>query len=197
MIHIYCLFKSGIVLQIQVSIFYIFGKIFNPEKLRILNGLYFHLMVGIFNQQTAPRCEESSFLPFCSLHVYSYMYVYIYINAYTQTRACMLSRLCVLNHFSHVWLFVTLRTVARQAPMSMEFSRQEHWSGLLCPPGDLPDLLFDPNRDWTFISCISCIGRRILYHWATWEAHTHTHTHTHIYMYIHMHTYTHTHAYNV
>ena len=31
-------------------------------------------------------------------------------------------------------------TVARQAPLSMGFSRQEHWSGLPCPPpGDLPD----------------------------------------------------------
>ena len=31
-------------------------------------------------------------------------------------------------------------TVAHQAPLSMEFSRQEHWSGLPCPPpGDLPD----------------------------------------------------------
>ena len=29
-------------------------------------------------------------------------------------------------------------TVARQAPLSMGFSRQEHWSGLPCPPpGDL------------------------------------------------------------
>ena len=25
-------------------------------------------------------------------------------------------------------------------------------------------------RDWTCISCISCIGRQILYHWATWKA---------------------------
>ena len=32
---------------------------------------------------------------------------------------------CVLNCFSHVWLFVTLWTVACQAPLSMEFSRQE------------------------------------------------------------------------
>ena len=31
-------------------------------------------------------------------------------------------------------------TVAHQAPLSMEFSRQEYWSGLPCPsPGDLPD----------------------------------------------------------
>ena len=40
---------------------------------------------------------------------------------------------------SRVWLFVTPRTVAHQAPLSMEFSREEYWSGLPCPsPGDLP-----------------------------------------------------------
>ena len=39
---------------------------------------------------------------------------------------------CVLSHFSHVRLFATLQTVARQAPLSMRFSRQEYWSGLPC-----------------------------------------------------------------
>ena len=42
--------------------------------------------------------------------------------------------------FSRVWLFVTPWTVALQAPLSMEFSRREYWSGLPFPsPGDLPD----------------------------------------------------------
>ena len=41
---------------------------------------------------------------------------------------------------SHVQLLVTTWTVAHQAPLSMGFSRQEHWSGLPCPPpGDLPN----------------------------------------------------------
>ena len=36
--------------------------------------------------------------------------------------------------------FVTPWAVAHKAPLSMEFSRQENWSGLPCPlPGDLPD----------------------------------------------------------
>ena len=36
--------------------------------------------------------------------------------------------------------FVTSWTVAHQAPLSIEFSRQEFWSGLpFPPPGDLPD----------------------------------------------------------
>ena len=39
-----------------------------------------------------------------------------------------------------VQLFVTPWTVVCQAPLSMEFSRQEYWSGLPFPtPGDLPD----------------------------------------------------------
>ena len=47
---------------------------------------------------------------------------------------------CVLSRFSRVCLFVTLWTVAHQAPLSMGFSRQEYWSALLCPlPGDLPN----------------------------------------------------------
>ena len=47
---------------------------------------------------------------------------------------------CILSCFSHVQLFVTLWTVACQAPLSMGLSRQEYWSGLPCPPpGYLPD----------------------------------------------------------
>ena len=55
-------------------------------------------------------------------------------------------RVCVLNHFSPVRLFVTLWTVACQAPLSMGFSRQQYQSGLLCPlPGDLPDPGIEPT----------------------------------------------------
>ena len=47
---------------------------------------------------------------------------------------------CVLSHFSCVRLFVTLWTLAPQAPLSMRYCRQEYWSGWPCPPpGDLPD----------------------------------------------------------
>ena len=40
---------------------------------------------------------------------------------------------CVLSRFGHVQLFATPWTVACQAPLSVGFSRQEHWSGLPCP----------------------------------------------------------------
>ena len=47
-------------------------------------------------------------------------------------------RACMLSHFSSVQLFETLWTVAYQAPLSIEFSRQENWSGLPClHSGDL------------------------------------------------------------
>ena len=53
--------------------------------------------------------------------------------------------LCVLSPFSRVPLSVTPWTVARQTPLSMGFSRQEYWSGLLGPPpGDLPDPGIEP-----------------------------------------------------
>ena len=69
---------------------------------------------------------------------------------------------CVL---SHVQLCATPWTLACQMPLPMEFSRQEYWSGLPFPTsGDLPD------RDQTYISCVSCIGRQILYPCTNWEA---------------------------
>ena len=51
-----------------------------------------------------------------------------------------------VGSLSHVRLFVTPWTVARQAPLSMEFSRQEYWSGLPFPfPGDLPSPGIEPR----------------------------------------------------
>ena len=50
----------------------------------------------------------------------------------------------MLSCFSRVRLFATLWT--RQGPLSMDFSRQEYWSGLPCPPpGDLPDPGIEPT----------------------------------------------------
>ena len=44
------------------------------------------------------------------------------------------------------YLIVTPWTVARQAPLSMGFSRQDYWSGLPCPPPeDLPSPEMEPK----------------------------------------------------
>ena len=51
----------------------------------------------------------------------------------------------MLSHFHPVRHFETIWTIARQAPLSMGFSRQEYRSGLPCPPpGDLPDSGIEP-----------------------------------------------------
>ena len=52
--------------------------------------------------------------------------------------------MCVCVH-SHVWVCATPWSVARQALLSMGFSRQENWSGLPFPsPGDLPTQGLNP-----------------------------------------------------
>ena len=51
-----------------------------------------------------------------------------------QTLKWALLLLLLLSHFSCVQLCVTLWAATRQAPLSMEFSRQEYYFGLPCPP---------------------------------------------------------------
>ena len=59
-------------------------------------------------------------------------------SAHTQEQLADLA--VVAQLLSHGQLFSTPWTVARQAPLSMGFPRQEYWSGLPFPsPGDLPD----------------------------------------------------------
>ena len=73
----------------------------------------------------------------------------------------------VLSHFSDVWLFVTLWTVAREPPLSMGLSRQEYWSGLPFPsPGDLPD----PGIKPTLLMSVAVAGGFFTAS-ATWKAH--------------------------
>ena len=67
---------------------------------------------------------------------------------------------------SHIRFFATLWTVVCQAPLSMEFPRQEYWSGLpFSPPGDLPIPGIEP------MSLRSpALADRIFPTSATWEA---------------------------
>ena len=47
-------------------------------------------------------------------------------------------------------LTLTLWSVAPKAPLSMEFARQEYWSGLQCPsPADLPNPGTEPEESPT------------------------------------------------
>ena len=77
---------------------------------------------------------------------------------------CML-----LSHFSRVRLFATLWTVALHVLLSLGFFRQEHWSGLPCPPpGDLPNPGIEPASHY-----VPCIAGGFFTTSATWEAQSH------------------------
>ena len=74
---------------------------------------------------------------------------------------------CVCTQFlSHVWLCAIPRTRALQAPLSMEFSKQEHWSGSpFPPPGDLPNPGIKPTS-----LALPALAGRFFPTSTTWEA---------------------------
>ena len=78
-----------------------------------------------------------------------------------------LFKLCVhAQLLSWVQLFEMPWTVACQAPLSLEFSTQEYWSGLpFLPPGDLPN----PGIKPTSLTSPALAGE-FFTTWATWEA---------------------------
>ena len=86
----------------------------------------------------------------------------------TRARLNWSQGVCMLSHFSRVWLFATLWTVACQAPLSMGFSRQEYWSGLPCLLlGDLsdqgikPESLTSPALAGRFFTTIATLEARV------------------------------------
>ena len=109
-----------------------------------------------FRDTVKPACglpgsekEEKSLIPkvrdtvyfifFASEEITFIFFFFLEITFKEQAQVISISA-CVLSWFSHVQLFVTPGTVALQALLSVEFSRQEYWSGLPFPsPGDLPD----------------------------------------------------------
>ena len=72
----------------------------------------------------------------------------------------------VLSSFSVFQLYATLWTVAHQTSLSMEFSRQEHWSGFLCPPPGGPP---DPEIKLASLTSPALAGGFFTAR-ATWEA---------------------------
>ena len=90
-----------------------------------------------------PLAPPGKLLLLSSISFYDYATICLSIHLLMDI---LVVSMCMLSHFSCVWLFATLWTVAHQAPPSMGFSKQEYWSGLLCPPpGDLPDPGIEPS----------------------------------------------------
>ena len=94
-------------------------RMFSNKKLKPPGSYFKHCLWGTFSG----RCSHHASVFLC------------HQRQLPPPRACKLSQ-----SLSRVRL-----SAARQAPVSMAFSRQEHWSGLPCPPpGDLPDLVVEP-----------------------------------------------------
>ena len=72
----------------------------------------------------------------------------------------------VLSHFSHVWLFATLWTVAHQAPLSMRIFQARILEWVAMPSSRGPSR----PRDQTYASYVSCAAGRFFTTSATWEA---------------------------
>ena len=113
----------------------------------------FWLKGCISYQNMSPCRQEEDFFSSASLvpSVTTYL-------TYSMQSMCVYG---VLSRFSRVQLFATLWTVARQAPLSMGFSRLDYWSGLPCPPPvDLPHPGIEPRS-----LASPDIGKWVLYHW--------------------------------
>ena len=89
--------------------------------------------------------ERLSFPPLKCLRisVENHFTICVCVNLYFRTLYSVpltcVSVYTVLCLVSHVQLFATPWTIARQTPLSMGFSRSEYWSGVPCPPpGGLP-----------------------------------------------------------
>ena len=77
---------------------------------------------------------------------------FVFLNCITFNMPTLCGCACA---FSPIWLFATLWTVARQAPLSMGFSRQNYWSGLPFPSlGDLPG----PGIELVFLESPALVG---------------------------------------
>ena len=123
---------------------------------KILKYFYFILKYSWLTVLCS-RCTAKWFT-----YTYTCVYLFFFSNSYLFFKFFS-PVLCVL---SWVWLFVSPWTIALQAPLSMEFSRQEYWSRLPFPTLGGSSRL----RDQTHVPCISCIGKWILCHCTTWEA---------------------------
>ena len=89
------------------------------------------------------------------------MFVILYSSCLSDTCMHMHS-----VHFNHILLFATLWTVACQASVSMGILQARILVWVVMPSSRGSS----QARDWTHVSCISCISGRFFTHWATWEA---------------------------
>ena len=122
------------------------------------NVVYFkctQLCQGCFYNHFFPSMVRWRFVHYIWLSYLSFLNYLLKKRSIVNSQCCINFR-CTVKWFSYTWsevkslsrvrLFATPWTVARQAALSMGFSRQEYWSGLPFPsPRDLPDPGIEPG----------------------------------------------------
>ena len=94
-----------------------------------------------------------------------------YNPLFSQSRLLTILCVCVCISRSVMSNSVTPWTVTHQGPLSMEFSRQEYWSGLPFPfPGDLPDPGIEPRFLYSYIpaALVAQTVKHLPAKWETW-----------------------------
>ena len=120
------------------------------------------LVIGIFQRICLFHLSSLLACLFIILSFYSVNICRVGSDISSFTSMCVCAQL-----LSHVQLFAVPWTIAHQAPVSMEVSRQVYWSGLPLPiPGHLPD----PGIESVSLASPASAGR-FFTSWATREAH--------------------------
>ena len=106
--------------------------------------------IDLSNLETEPGLQHCRQILYCLSHQ----------GSLRSLCACMLSRLVVSNS-------AALWTVAHQAHLSMGLSQVRilEWVAMPSSRGS------SRPRDQNCVSYVSCIGKHVLYHYTTWEAH--------------------------
>ena len=100
-----------------------------------------HLPGPVIEARSPSLQADRSFTEWATREAHSHWSLWRKSNnlEYISTMICILL-LCVCYFLSHVRLFASPWTVPSQAPLSMGFSRQEHWNGLpFLSSEDLPN----------------------------------------------------------
>ena len=103
-------------------------------------------------------------------HILQLLFANLYEKRTEVNTDCQQRELCA-ESLSCVQLFATPWAVAHQAPLSMEFSRQEYWSGLPCPPpGIFPTQGSNPGLPHCrqILYCLSHLGSPWILEWVAY-----------------------------
>ena len=122
-------------LQNKIAFVHKFSAFFHLSQLHV-----HHTCSGRLSQHTQTLCLQD-------LYFFSNSRRFPSTSAchHLASRHCLCVCACLPSCFSCFRLFATLRTVARQAPLSVGCSRQGHWSGFsFPPPRDLPNPGLEP-----------------------------------------------------